>query len=169
MLKYLLFTSILFCLSSCHAQQKITDNIYEHNGNAQEATIETFEILEGSWTGTGLDGKFDELWMPPRDNQMHGVFRLEQEGKLIFTEFMSIMKDSIGYSMKIKHFSPDFTGWEEKDDAVDFRFIKKEGDRIYFSGLTIHRKNADNLDIYVAFKQDDGSYKEELFTYTKNK
>lgn len=159
---------LVCCFLNCSAQNKLTEHIYEYHDDAQQATIETFRILEGSWTGEGLDGNFDELWMPARDNQMHGIFRLEQEGKLVFTEFMSIMKDSIGYSMKIKHYSPDFTGWEEKDDAVDFRFIKKEGDKIYFSGLTIHRKDENHLDIYVAFKQDDGSHKEELFTYTKN-
>jgi len=168
-LKYLVLLVSLTFQIGCNAQQKLTENIYEFKDLQQEATVETFKILEGSWTGEGLGGQFDELWMPARDNQMHGIFRLERDGKLVFTEYMSIMRDSIGYSMKIKHYSPDFTGWEEKDDAVDFRFIKKEGDWIYFSGLTIHRKGEDNLNIYVAFKQDDGSHKEELFTYTKNK
>ena len=168
MLKFLAITLSCFLFLSCHAQQKLTENILQYEDHANDASIDTFKLLEGSWTGEGLGGQFDELWMPPRDQQMHGVFRLERDGKLVFTEYMSIMKDSIGYSMKIKHYSPDFSGWEEKDDHVDFRFIKKEGDWIYFSGLTIHRKGEQHLDIYVAFKQEDGSHKEELFTYTKN-
>lgn len=169
MLRFLILISSFTWLISCNGQEKLTDNIYKLGEEAQKASIETFELLEGSWTGEGLGGQFDELWMPERDNQMHGIFRLERDGKLVFTEYMSIMADSIGYSMKIKHFGPDFKGWEPADEVVDFRFIKKEGDWIYFDGLSIRRKSPDNLDIYVAFKQDDGSHKEELFTYTKNK
>lgn len=97
---------------------------------------------------------------------MHGIFRMEQEGKLIFTEYMSILKDSISFVMKIKHFTPEFDGWEEKDEATEFRFIKKENNTLYFSGLTATLVDNNHLNIYVAFKEDEKTT-EELFAFKK--
>lgn len=103
-------------LSSCYAQDKITEHVYKltEGSHSEVATISDFSILEGDWSGTGLGGQVDELWMPARADKMHGVFRMEENGELIFTEFMTMMKDSISYVMKVKHFSPEFEGWEEK-------------------------------------------------------
>jgi len=156
-------------MGNCQAQEKITEHVYKlNNGKSEIATISDFSILEGDWSGTGLGGQVDELWMPARAEQMHGVFRMEENGELIFTEYMTILKDSLSYLMKVKHFSPEFKGWEEKDDAIEFRYIKKENNTLYFSGLTAVRKDANHLDIYVAFKNDNGTTTEEIFTFTKN-
>ncbi len=168
MLKYLTTILLLFSNSSCVAQNKLTDHVYRlGDGKSELATIEDFSLLVGDWTGEGMGGKCDELWMPSRAGQMHGVFRMSADDKLVFTEFMTIMEDSLSYVMKIKHFSPDFDGWEEKDETVDFRFIRKDNFTLYFSGLTATRKDDNHLDIYVAMKNDDGTTSEELFAFKK--
>ena len=168
-MKRLLFFIVGFVqMTNCVAQEKLTEHVYTlKNEISENATIEDFKLLEGNWTGSGLGGEVDELWMAPRAGQMNGIFRMEQDGELVFTEYMTILQDSISYLMKVKHFSPNFEGWEEKEEAVDFRFIKKENNRLYFSGLTAHRKDDSHLDIYVAFKHDDGSRTEELFAFKK--
>ena len=167
MVKILTFLAACLLISSCSAQNKITEHVYKLNdGGSQSATISDFGILEGDWTGAGLGGDCDELWLPARDNQMHGIFRMEQDGALIFTEYLSILEDSISYIMKVKHFSPQFVGWEEKDDAAEFRFIKKEKNTLYFSGLTAERIDDNHLNIYVAFKEDNKTT-EEVFTFKK--
>lgn len=159
---------MILCSSCCVAQQQITEHVYKiKNGNSESATIEDFSLLEGDWTGNGLGGQCDELWLPAMADQMHGIFRMEKEGNLIFTEYMTILEDSISFVMKVKHFSPEFEGWEKADEAVNFRFIKKENNTLYFSGLTVTRKDKDDLNIYVAMKQDDGSVNEELFAFKK--
>lgn len=168
MLKYLTSFLFLFCISSCVAQNKVTDHIYLlGDGKSESATIEDFSLLEGDWTGKGMGGQCDELWMPARAGQMHGIFRMSAEGEMVFTEFMTIIEDSLSYAMKIKHFSPEFIGWEEKDEGVEFRFIRKDKNTLYFSGLTATRKDDNHLDIYVAMKNDDGTTTEELFAFKK--
>jgi len=165
-----IFTLFVTCLlmQSCSAQHKLTEHVYKlKDETPATASIEDFGILEGDWSGTGLGGQVDELWMPAMAGQMHGVFRMEEEGNLIFTEFMTILEDSLSYVMKIKHFSPTFDGWEEKNESTDFRFIKKEDNTLYFSGLTAIRKDDKHLNIYVAMKQEDGSITEELFVFKK--
>jgi len=168
MYKLLVFSFFILGSSSCAAQHKITEHVYKiEDGKSESARIEDFSILEGDWAGTGLGGQCDELWLPAMADQMHGIFRMEQEGNLIFTEYMTVLEDSISFVMKVKHFSPEFDGWEKSDEAVDFRFIKKENNTLYFSGLTVTRKDENNLNIYVAMKQDDGSVTEELFEFKK--
>jgi len=35
----------------------------------------------------------------------------------------------------------------KKEESIDFRFIKKENNILYFSGLTAHRKDDSQLNI----------------------
>jgi hypothetical protein len=72
-------------------------------------------------------------------------------------------------SLRLKHFNPDLTGWEEKDKTVDFRFIKKDGNRIYFTGLTFERRGNFELNIYLSLRQKDGTVKEEVFRMRRDK
>src|SRR3546814_12439090 len=57
----------------------------------------------------------------------------------------------------------DLNAWEEKDKTVDFKFVKKDGKRLYFSGLTFEQISKDELNIYLALRQRDGSLKAEVF------
>ena len=165
----LLTLSILSLSNPLVGQEKQTEHVYRIDSGyiAPQVDIQDFAGIVGSWSGTGLGGVCDELWMPPRDNIMHGIFRLIMDGKLVFSEYLSLGDSGEGYSLKVKHFTPEFIGWETKEDFVNFRFIKIEENTIYFSGLTIEHSD-DKLNIYVAFRQKDGSTKEELFAFTKN-
>lgn len=41
--------------------------------------------------------------------------------------------------LRLKHSDPELIAWEEKDKFGDFRFVKKDGNRMYFSGLTFEK------------------------------
>ncbi len=122
--------------------------------------------LVGSWTGTGLGGEVDEVWLPPRDGAMHGVFRLQKDGKLSFSEFMTIAEIDGSLILRIKHFTPAFVGWEEKDRSIDFRFISAGRDELRFDGLTF-RRSADGLQIWLAFTRG-GNTREEHFVFKRS-
>ena len=53
--------------------------------------------------------------------------------------------------------------------TVDFRFVKKEGKRMYFSGLTFDFTNDKELTIYLALRQKEGTVNEEVFKMKRNK
>ena len=94
---------------------------------------------------------------------MVGTYRLVKDGKPVFYEMMWLLETEGTLILRLKHFNPDLTGWEEKDKTVDFKFVKKDGNRLYFSGLTFEQASKNELNIYLALRQLDGTLKEEAF------
>lgn len=65
---------------------------------------------------------------------------------------------------QIKHFGPDLKGWEEKDQSEDFRFIKKESNRMYFDNFTFEYISENEVKLYAYFED---SKKEVVFNFKK--
>lgn len=118
--------------------------------------------LAGTWEGTGLGGECEEIWSEPRGGAMLGVFRLFRDGEPELYELMILTRDEQGLALKVKHFSPDFSAWEEGDEAIRFPFEGLDGRRARFGGLEIERRG-DRLDVDVTFRDDDGSTRVERF------
>jgi len=74
--------------------------------------------IAGDWVGEEGDTRIEEIWSKPDGGAMMGMFRLVQNDQPVFYEFMSIELTDGGPVMKIKHFNPDFVGWEEKQESV---------------------------------------------------
>lgn len=158
--------TLLFVLGvPATAQTKSTENTLKlADGEAGgRATIADMAWLAGAWTGEGLGGVSEEMWSRPAGGAMVGTYRLIKDGKPVFYEICWIVEQGGTIALRLKHFNADLTGWEEKDKTVDFRFIKKDGTRVYFSGLTFERVGSSELNIYLAIKQNDGSVKESVF------
>ncbi|MEO1136468.1 MAG: DUF6265 family protein [Pseudomonadota bacterium] len=101
------------------------------------ASIEDVAWLAGHWRGEGLGGQSEEIMAPPLGRQMTGMFRqTNSDGALMFYEFYHIAEQDGSLILRIKHFNPDFTGWEEKDESVEFVLVAIEGETVYFDGLT---------------------------------
>jgi hypothetical protein len=148
-----------------YAQVKNTENTLKlaEGQVSEKATIADASWLAGSWRGTGLGGFSEETWSPPEGGIMVGTYRLVKGGKPVFYEMMWLMETEGTLILRLKHFNPDLAGWEEKDKTVDFKFVKKDGKRLYFSGLTFEQASKNELNIYLALRQRDGSLKEEAF------
>ena len=127
---------------------------------AVTADLDELAWLAGFWRGEGFGGVVEEAWTPPSAGTMVGTFKLigEEEGRPqpSFYEFMAILESDAGLVLRLKHFNPDVTGWEEKDDYVSFPLVKIEGSRVYFRGLTYERTAEGDLKIYLAMRTKDG-------------
>jgi len=89
-----------------------------------------------------------------------GMFRFTDEnGDVQFLEFWVL--DASG--MKLKHFDPEFVGWEEKDDFVNFEMIKSEPNKVTMKGLIYERTPENTLKIALDMQQDDGKLTTERF------
>ncbi|MEP0712586.1 DUF6265 family protein [Algoriphagus sp.] len=117
--------------------------------------------LEGFWTGTGFGGECEEVWMPAVDGNMIGTFRFWSEGKLIFSEFMNIVQEGDTFSLKLKHFNPDLSPWEEKEEWTTFRLVEVAEDEVYFHGLTMKREG-DKIKLWLALTENGVRTIEEL-------
>jgi hypothetical protein len=127
------------------------------------ATVESIRWLIGHWKGPGLGGVSEEIWAEPAGGVIMGMYRLVQEDKPSFYEFILLAEENGSLVMKLKHFNPDLTGWEEKDGFVTFPLLKLAPNEAYFGGLTYRRIDADTLLIFLALRGQDGNVREEKF------
>ena len=151
------------------AQIKLTENTLRFDSTAirQSADIKDMEWYTGRWVGEGFGAEVEENFAPAMGGTMIGTFRMVNEEGPVFYEMLLIEPDANSLVYKVKHFNPDFKGWEEKEDHVSFPLIKIEGNRYYFDGLTFVNEG-DKCTHYLAMKQKDGSHKEAVLTYRKN-
>jgi len=162
--------ALLFCAFTCRAQEALTEHtvrIGDKSAAVRESmSIDEMSWLAGHWAGEGLGGYAEEVWSPPRDGIMLGLFRVFQNDKPRFYEFVTLEEDDGSIVMRLKHFNPDLTGWEEKDKHVSFPFVRKAKGMYQFDGLTF-RPEGDKLTVYVAIGQRDGKTHEEAFRYRR--
>ncbi len=115
------------------------------------ATIEDVAWLEGRWIGEGLGGCAEENMSPPVAGEMMGMFRqMNADGALRFYEFYTIAEHDNSLLWRIKHFSPNLEGWEEKDKSTEFKLVAIEGQTAHFNGLTYALTGKDTLRAAVA-------------------
>lgn len=125
-------------------------------------SIADFAWLAGTWRGTGLGGECEETWSAPFAGEMTGTFRLLRDSETVFYEFMLLEADAEGFALKLKHFSADFTAWEEKADHVRFPLDAVEPNRAAFRGLTIERKG-ERLTVRVRLQREGEEARWESF------
>jgi hypothetical protein len=156
-LSFLLWTTFLIPFN-LFAQEVLH---LEKDQEAGRGSIYDLNWISGYWTGSGLGGDCEELWLPAKDNNMVGTFRFVLDGELIFSEYMNIVEEEGKLSLRIKHFNKDLTAWEEKEEWVVFKFIKSERQTAYFSGITFHREG-DELMIRLAMTNEGKKSIEEF-------
>jgi hypothetical protein len=132
-------------------------------------TLAAAEWLVGDWVGTGIEGaEVTETWLPPSGGTMAGIFLQEKpDGSIMFTEHMYLSEEDGSLLLKLKHFNPDLTGWEEKDGMVRFRFLSAEPCALYFSALTYRCDGRDGLLVAVRIKGEVGKASELVFRFKR--
>ena len=166
---FLLLVSLL--CAPAWAQEKNTEHTMKlAAGQAPSpASVNDMAWLAGRWLGEGMGGQSEEAWGPIYQGRMLGTFTHSEGGKPVFHEFMIVMEVDGKLVVRLKHFNPDLTGWEEKDKFVDFKFVAKKDGAMYFNGLTYMPDGKDGLKIYVALRKKDGTLHEELFSLKRAK
>lgn len=157
--------ALIFFLTFSHISLSQVKTLEEDQAPGK-GNVSDLNWMVGYWTGPGLGGECEEVWTPAVDGHMVGTFRLWQEGELVFSEFMNMIQDGESVSLKLKHFNPDLTGWEEKDKWTTFKLIEMGSQVAYFNGLTFKR-SGDQLSIFLSLIQN-GERKIEEFRFTRS-
>ena len=126
------------------------------------AKIGELSWLAGYWRGEGLGGSCEEIWSRPEGDRMLGIFSLRKEGEIVFWEAMELVEEGGSVVLKVKHFTPEFVGWEEKDKYVTFPLVRLGDREAYFRGLTFRRKTDDMLSIYLVLSKEGEKTEHEL-------
>jgi hypothetical protein len=158
---FLLFSFFLFSISLSHAQVKKL----EEGQNPGTGQLSQLEWLTGYWTGEGFGGQCEEVWMPEIDGNMIGTFRFWSEEKLIFTEFMNLVQEGDTFSLKLKHYNPDLSGWEADGEWTIFRLVEVGVNSVWFDGLTMIR-TGNEIKLHLALTENGVETIEEL-TYRR--
>ncbi len=166
-MKHITLVAVVFVVFTglSYAQVKNTDNTLRlvEGATGEKATSADMAWIAGSWMGTGLGGVSEETWSAPKGGIMIGTYRLIKDDKPVFYEMLWLMENEGTLILRLKHFHANLIGWEEKDKTVDFKFVKREGNRVYFNGLTFENAGGGEMNIFLALRQKDGTLKEEAF------
>jgi hypothetical protein len=113
----------------------------------------SFSWLTGTWRGEGFGGILEEVWsIPDEQGTIMGMFRhIGDSSSVSFYEFWVL--DSLG--MKLKHYSPELIGWEEKDDYVTFEKVSFEKGKVILKGLTYEQRSENEMVITLKLKNGD--------------
>lgn len=163
-LKLVYLIGFLFCSASM-AQNTLSLSV---NEKSPEAKIEDVAWIEGYWRGEAFGGIAEEIWSEPLGGSMMGSFKLVSGEKVGFYEIMAIMEENGSLVLKLKHFNADLTGWEEKNETVDFALVKITENEAFFDKLTFRRINEKKMDVFVVVSE--GEKPEEVkFSYSRFK
>jgi len=116
--------------------------------------IDAVAWLAGQYIGSGLGGEVEYQWLPPRAGAMYGTFRLiNKDGRTTFSEILQLAEVDGTLTLRVKHFTAEFVGWEEKDKFVEFRLVAATADELRFDGLTL-RRTPEGLRIHLAMRRE---------------
>jgi hypothetical protein len=151
------------------AQSLRTEHTYKLNDpdSRPPAALQDVSWLAGSWSGEAFGSNFEEVWNPPSAGSMVGLWKLMNDGQVVFYEIMLIVEEEGSLSLKVKHFNDDFTAWEEKADFVRFRFVKVEADAVHFEGISFYRIDENDMHAFIVMKHE-GDVREEKMVYRRN-
>jgi hypothetical protein len=130
------------------------------------ATIDDAAWLAGRWVGEGFGGQMEESWAPPVGGQMIGHFRHWRDGQPQFYEFMVMDVVEGGVRMRLKHFNPDYTAWEDRETWTTFEPVSVSSDAIIFDGLAIRRESEDRIVMTIRIR-DGGTVNEHILRFQR--
>lgn len=130
----------LLCSVSASAQDAHTPE--------EDFDINDYRWLTGQWYGPGMGGMNEEVWSEPEDGTMMGMYRHIKEGKTVFYEFLLLSSEGI----KLKHFNPDLSSWEEKAETTDFEMVSFTENKLEMKALTFERISENEMEIRLRMR-----------------
>ena len=163
-MKHLFKLLIIISITACQAQSNTLK--FEKGDVSPKAELSQVSWIAGHWKGEAFGGIVEEIWSPPLGDSMMFSFKLVSDGKVAFYELGGIRQVDDTLIFQLKHFGNDFKGWEEKNETVDAKLIKIEGNRIYFDKFTFEKINDSEINIYVVIEENEKA-EEVKFNYKR--
>jgi hypothetical protein len=138
------------------------------------ASVAELAWIAGDWQGQKDGDSLDETWSAPAAGTMMGMFRWIKDGKVQMYELLSIQDSAKGPVLFLRHFNPDFTGWEEKDAPVRCPISGGGPGEAVFAcegrpTRLIFRRTGDSSITVLLERQQDGKARTDEFLYTRRK
>ena len=155
---------LLLCGFLTNAQNTIP---FKDGTESPTASLHDVSWISGHWLGEAFGGTVEEIWSPPMGDSMMFVFRLVNDGKVSFYEIGHIKQVEESLILQLKHFNRDLSGWEEKEETVDFKLVRLEENKAYFDNFTFEKINENAINLYVVISESDDKTEEVKFSYQR--
>ena len=170
MKKYFLVVLVFHLVNTIVSSQNASENTLSFDSTLEspKATLEDVQWIQGHWQGQAFGGIVEEIWSPPLGSSMMCVFKLVVDGKVKFYEIVTISEENNTLMLRLKHFSDNLVGWEEKDETIDFALVKVTENKVFFDGFTFEKIGEDEINVYVVIS-NEGKKEEAKFSYKRFK
>lgn len=111
--------------------------------------------LLGCWHGEAFGDAADECWVSAPNGRLTGLFQLLDGPNQRFSEIFVLDIFDGTPELRLKHFHPDLTGWEDKDGFIRFRLLETGPSFARFDGL-LYRLEADGTLVIELRMRRDG-------------
>ena len=155
---------LLLCACLSQAQNTIPAN---EGIQSPVASISDVSWISGHWLGEAFGGTVEEIWSSPMGDSMMFVFRLVKDGEVSFYEIGHIKEVGESLILQLKHFNRDLSGWEEKEETVDFKLVRLEENKVFFDNFTFERIDENAINLFVVVKETDEMAEEIKFSYKR--
>jgi len=148
------------------------ENTMEFDSTTMKSPVQNLGVLswlEGHWKGEAFGGIAEEVWSPALGGSMMCMYKMiSSNNKIVFYELITIVEERNTLVKRLRHFNSNLTGWEDKTGApLTFRFIKADGNRVYFDGFTYEKVSDNEVNIYAILQAKGGLKQEMKFNYRR--
>ena len=130
-------------------------NLIKNKISSPPATIGDVNWISGSWSGEAMGGNFEETWNSPSAGTMVGMFKFIKDDKVSFYEILTIVEQRGSLLLRLKHFTPQLVGWEDKAHSVEFPLVAITESEAKFDGLLFKKISDDEIHISVVLPGAD--------------
>ncbi|WP_123812092.1 DUF6265 family protein [Mangrovimonas sp. DI 80] len=142
--------------------------VAENTTTLLEPKLDNIAWITGNWKGEAFGGQTEENWSEPSGGSMMATFKLINDGKVTFYEIEIIREVNNTLILQLKHFKTDLTGWEEKDETVDFPLKEITPTKVVFEGMTFEKISDTEMNVYVDIHNKSGEVETVKFNYKKS-
>lgn len=131
-----------------------------------QSKIEQLNWMQGNWSAEKWGGIIEEYWSNSNGNMMIGMFRFIHSDEVQFTEHFMLYEENGNPTIKLRHFSTDFTAWEEKNEPVVFNFKEMGINYLQLDGIRYELTEQDQLRVLLEI-DNDGQQTIEEFLFSR--
>lgn len=170
LLKLMIYLNIILMLwlnPASASEQPFANTLTLAPGQSSpQANINDVAWISGYWQGEIWGGQSEEIWSAPLAGSMMASFKFAAEQQVKFYELITLFEQDGSLVLRLKHFSSELKGWEEKDQYMEFKLVKLEPQAAYFEGYTYRLVSPNELHVFVVI-DDEGTQSETKFVFTR--
>jgi len=127
---------------------------YQTEQGSPPAKISDVNWLRGYWQGEVWGGDMEENWSAASAGSMQAAVKFSKNAQVKFYELITLSEYKNSLVLRLKHFSHELQGWEEKDEMMTFNLVKLTQNAAYFDGYTYRLVSPDELHVFVVIDED---------------